>query len=44
MIIDGKEYPFISRIQSGLPGIKLIDAPVDLIALLSNRPSDNADN
>ena len=43
-IIDGKEYPFISRIQSGLPGVKLIDAPDDLIDLLSNRLSDNTDN
>ena len=42
--IDGKEYPFISRIQSGLPGVKLIDAPDDLIKLLSNSPSDNTDN
>ena len=44
MIIDGKEYTFISRIQSGLPGVKLIDAPDDLIKLLSNSPSDNTDN
>lgn len=44
MIIDGKEYPFISRIQSGLPGVKLIDAPDDLIDFLSNRLSDNTDN
>ena len=44
MIIDGKEYPFNSRILSGLQEVKLIDAPNNLIKLLNNRPSDNTDN
>lgn len=44
MIIDGKEYPFFSRMQSGLPGIKLINASDDLISLLSNQSLNNTDN
>lgn len=43
MIIDGQKFPITSRIQSDLPGIKLISMSDDLFNLL-NHPSSNNQN